>query len=202
MVPAAFVELEALPLTTHGKLDHKALPAPSFSGDLQQRVEPSTDLELKLHALWAEVLGHGEFGVSDNFFLVGGYSLAAARLVSRIEENLGQRLPLASLFQSPTLADLASRLNDGEILDHRRFRSLVMVQGHVTGADGRDEKPRHCQESALMGAWCHGMPPSILEGHANGPVSQTRKAFSSPRSSGQRERARVRSRSTGSGWSS
>jgi acyl carrier protein len=129
MVPAAFVELEALPLTTHGKLDHKTLPALSFSGNLQQRVEPSTDLEPKLHALWAEVLGHDKFGVSDNFFLVGGHSLAAARLVSRIEENLGQRLPLASLFQSPTLAALASRLNDGEILDHRRFRSLVINQG-------------------------------------------------------------------------
>ena len=129
MVPAAFVELEALPLTTNGKLDRKALPAPSFLGDVQQRVQPSTDLERQLHALWAEVLGHGEFGISDNFFAIGGHSLAAARLVSRIEEKLGQRLPVASLFQSPTLASLASRLADGEILAHRRFRSLVTVQG-------------------------------------------------------------------------
>jgi amino acid adenylation domain-containing protein len=129
MVPAAFVELEALPLTTNGKLDRKALPSPSFSGDGQQRVAPSTDLERQLHAIWAEVLGHGEFGTSDNFFSIGGHSLAAARLVSRIEENLGQRLPLASLFQSSTLAALASRLTDGVIDDHRSFRSLVIVQG-------------------------------------------------------------------------
>jgi pimeloyl-ACP methyl ester carboxylesterase len=129
MVPAGFVELEALPLTTNGKLDRKALPSPSFSGDGQQRVAPSTDLERQLHAIWAAVLGHGEFGTSDNFFSIGGHSLAAARLVSRIEENLGQRLPLASLFQSPTLAALASRLTDGVVDDHRSFRSLVIVQG-------------------------------------------------------------------------
>ncbi|CAK6686936.1 Tyrocidine synthase 3 [Synechococcus sp. CBW1107] len=110
MVPAAFVELEALPLTTNGKLDRKALPTPSFSGDVQQRVEPSTDLESQLHALWAEVLGHGEFGISDNFFLVGGHSLAAAGLVSRIEQILGSALPLAALFQNPTIAGLVPLL--------------------------------------------------------------------------------------------
>ncbi len=61
MVPAAFLQLEALPLTPNGKLDRKALPAPSFSGNLEQRVAPSTDLERQLHAIWAEVLGHREF---------------------------------------------------------------------------------------------------------------------------------------------
>jgi acyl-coenzyme A synthetase/AMP-(fatty) acid ligase len=68
MVPAAFVELEVLPLTTNGKLDRKSLPAPDFSVDTSQRVEPSTDLERQLHAIWAEVLGHDEFGIIDNFF--------------------------------------------------------------------------------------------------------------------------------------
>ena len=110
MVPAAFVELEALPLTTNGKVDRKALPAPSFSGDEEQRVAPSTDLERQLHAIWAEVLGHGEFGVSDNFFLVGGHSLAAARLVSRIEQSLGSAPPLAALFHNPTIAGLCALL--------------------------------------------------------------------------------------------
>ena len=81
MVPAAFVALEALPLTTNGKVDRKALPAPEFSADPSQRVEPSTDLERQLQAIWAEVLGHDEFGTSDNFFVIGGHSLAAARLV-------------------------------------------------------------------------------------------------------------------------
>jgi acyl carrier protein len=108
MVPAAFLQLEALPLTPNGKLDRKALPAPSFSGNLEQRVAPSTDLERELHAIWAEVLGHEEFGITDNFFAVGGHSLAAARLVSRIEQAIGCAPTLAALFQNPSIAGLAS----------------------------------------------------------------------------------------------
>ena len=110
MVPAAFVALEALPLTTNGKVDRKALPAPEFSADPSQRVEPSTDLERQLQAIWAEVLGHDEFGTSDNFFVIGGHSLAAARLVSRIEQSLGSAPPLAALFQNPTIGGLAPLL--------------------------------------------------------------------------------------------
>ncbi|HBH72470.1 MAG TPA: hypothetical protein DDY43_03300, partial [Synechococcales bacterium UBA10510] len=111
MVPAAFVRLEALPLTPNGKLDRKALPAPSFSGDLQRRVEPSTELQLQLHALWAEVLGHSDFGITDNFFLMGGHSLAATRLVSRIEQTLGSAPSLAALFHNPTIAALEPLLH-------------------------------------------------------------------------------------------
>ena len=108
MVPAAFLQLETLPLTPNGKLDRKALPAPSFSGNLEQRVVPSTDLECQLHAIWAEVLGHSDFGITDNFFAVGGHSLAAARLVSRIEQAIGCAPTLAALFQNPSIAGLAS----------------------------------------------------------------------------------------------
>ncbi|MFN4865766.1 MAG: non-ribosomal peptide synthetase [Cyanobium sp.] len=107
MVPAAFLQLEALPLTPNGKLDRKALPAPSFSGDLEQRVEPSTDLERQLHAIWAEVLGHSGFGITDNFFAIGGHSLAAARLVSKIEMVIGSSPALASIFHNPTISGLA-----------------------------------------------------------------------------------------------
>ncbi|MGB5133989.1 MAG: non-ribosomal peptide synthetase [Prochlorococcaceae cyanobacterium] len=106
MVPAAFVELTALPLTTNGKLDRQALPAPSFSGDLRQRIEPSIPLERQLHVLWAEVLGHADFGITDNFFLVGGNSLAATRLVARIEQTLGSAPPLTAVFQNPTIVGL------------------------------------------------------------------------------------------------
>jgi len=114
MVPAAFVELEALPLTSNGKLDRRALPAPSYSGDQERRVEPSTDLERQLHGLWAEVLGHGAFGVSDNFFLVGGHSLSSARLTALIEQRLGHRVPLSVLFQQPTLRELSQWLADAD----------------------------------------------------------------------------------------
>ncbi|MFM9099934.1 MAG: condensation domain-containing protein, partial [Cyanobium sp.] len=112
MVPAAFLPLEALPLTPNGKLDRKALPAPSFCGDLEQRVEPSTDLERQLHAIWAEVLGHSDFSITDNFFAIGGHSLAAARLVSRMEQAIGSAPTLAALFQNPSIAGLNPLLSD------------------------------------------------------------------------------------------
>ncbi|MFM7239897.1 MAG: thioesterase domain-containing protein, partial [Cyanobium sp.] len=107
MVPAAFLQLEALPLTPNGKLDRKALPAPSFSGDLEQRVAPSTDLERQLHAIWSDVLGHSDFGINDNFFAIGGHSLAAARLVSKIEMVIGSSPALASIFHNPSISGLA-----------------------------------------------------------------------------------------------
>jgi len=72
--------------------------------------EPSRELEQQLHGIWAEVLGHGDFGISDNFFAIGGHSLAAARVVSYIEQRLGNALPMAVLFQNPTIATLASLL--------------------------------------------------------------------------------------------
>jgi len=125
MVPSAFVALDALPLTINGKLDRKALPAPSFPGNLQQRVEPSTELEQKLHLIWAEVLGHADFGINDNFFLIGGHSLAAARLVSRINHELKQSDSLISFFQYPTVAGQANIIS-GSV--HDPYRCLVTLQ--------------------------------------------------------------------------
>jgi amino acid adenylation domain-containing protein len=127
MLPAAFVRLEALPLTPNGKLDRRALPAPSFSGDLQQRVEPSTELELQLHALWAEVLGHSDFGIHDNFFAVGGHSLSTLRLAAGIEQRLDTTLSISTLFKVQTIADL------GLILESKAppewpYQSLVPLQ--------------------------------------------------------------------------
>lgn len=116
MVPAAFVELADLPLTSNGKLDRRALPAPCFVGDREQRVEPSTHLERQLHGLWAEVLGHDDFGVGDNFFLVGGHSLAAARLMAAMKQHFGLALPIATIFHAPEIglmARLLQRSNPG-----------------------------------------------------------------------------------------
>ncbi|MFM8277476.1 MAG: alpha/beta fold hydrolase, partial [Cyanobium sp.] len=91
--------------TANGKLDRKALPAPSFAGDLEQRIPPSNELERQLHDLWAEVLGHSDFGVTDNFFMVGGHSLSAAQLVAAIGSQLRQAMPVAAIFQAPTLRE-------------------------------------------------------------------------------------------------
>ena len=63
------------------------LPEPSFAGDPERRVEPTTELERRLHEIWAEVLGHGEFGITDNFFAVGGHSLLVMQLQAKVDQE-------------------------------------------------------------------------------------------------------------------
>ena len=112
MVPSAFVELEGLPLTSNGKLDRRALPAPSFAGELQQFLSPSTEIEIKLHEIWAEVLGHSQFGCDDNFWMVGGHSLAAASLIVRIEQTLGRAVAWEVIYRYPTITRQSAWLLD------------------------------------------------------------------------------------------
>jgi len=112
MIPVAFMVLPALPLSANGKVDRKALPDPDL-GDLeapQARVAPRSALEAELAEIWAQVLGIEEPGVLDNFFELGGQSLLAARLVARVREAFAAELPLASLFEAPTIAGMAAAL--------------------------------------------------------------------------------------------
>ncbi|MFI5856371.1 amino acid adenylation domain-containing protein [Streptomyces parvulus] len=110
MVPAAVVALEAFPLSPNGKLDRRALPAPVFAGSGARR--PSGPREEALTRLFAEVLEVGRAGPDDSFFDLGGTSLLAVRLVARIREETGTQLTIGSLFESPTPAALAARLED------------------------------------------------------------------------------------------
>jgi len=112
MVPSAFVFPDALPLTPNGKIDRRALPAPD---QLKQEpastfVPPSDDLEIQLTKIWENVLGKKPISVKDNFFDVGGHSLLAVRVLAQIEKAFGKNLPLATLFQSPTIEQLANIL--------------------------------------------------------------------------------------------
>jgi amino acid adenylation domain-containing protein len=112
MVPAAFVRLDSFPLTSNGKLDHRALPSPATADGRGRTGEFATVLEAQLHAIWTDVVGHGDFGSADNFFMIGGHSLAAAQLIARIEKEFGTAPRLAALFQSPTIGAQA-RLIEG-----------------------------------------------------------------------------------------
>jgi thioesterase domain-containing protein/acyl carrier protein len=113
MVPSSFVMLDALPLTSSGKLNRRALPAPADLGSQQngndgEVAAPQTPLEQSLARIWSELLGVKAIGINDNFFELGGHSLLAVRLFAHIEKQLGKRLPLATLFQAPTVAQLAA----------------------------------------------------------------------------------------------
>ncbi len=109
MLPAAIVALEAMPLTPNKKVDRQALPAPESIGSdsAKRRIPPRDDLEFRLVQIWQEVLRVQSIGVKCNFFELGGHSLLAVQLVARITQELGQQLPLAALFQAPTVEQLA-----------------------------------------------------------------------------------------------
>ena len=115
MVPAAFVSLEALPLTPSGKLDRRALPPPEGEAGTEACAwaRPRDALELRIAQVWEEVLGTGPVGIHDDFFDLGGHSLLAARMVARLERAFGKSLPPAVLFQAPTVEQLGGMIRDG-----------------------------------------------------------------------------------------
>ncbi|MFD1814823.1 non-ribosomal peptide synthase/polyketide synthase, partial [Rhodococcus gannanensis] len=109
MVPASIMTLDRIPLTPVGKLDQKALPEPVFESVAYR--EPATDTERLVAATFAEVLGAERVGADDDFFDLGGNSLIATQVTARLGAAVGARIPVAALFESPTVAALAAALD-------------------------------------------------------------------------------------------
>jgi amino acid adenylation domain-containing protein len=111
MVPSSLTLLDALPLTTNGKLDRRALPAAAEDRPAREPTPPRTELERELAEVWRELLGAETVGVEDDFFEVGGHSLLAAQLAARVRARLGFDCSVRDVFEEPTLAGLARRLD-------------------------------------------------------------------------------------------
>ncbi|RBO83050.1 amino acid adenylation domain-containing protein [Nocardia puris] len=111
MVPSAVVVLDRMPLNASGKFDRKALPKPEIAGRAHR--EPATDAERTVAAVFAEVLGADRVGADDDFFDLGGNSLAATRVAARLGQAIGARVPVRAVFEAPTVAGLAAALGRG-----------------------------------------------------------------------------------------
>jgi acyl carrier protein len=151
MVPAAYVFLDAFPLTANGKLDVAALPAPDVSALPDATyVAPRNAVEQRLCAMWEQVLNVERVGVEDQFFELGGHSLHAMQLISRIKRDFATNLPLRALFEGPTVANLAQRIVELE------GQSAASPDAAGSGTGGR-LRPRRRQrvtlgaDSALVG---------------------------------------------------
>jgi amino acid adenylation domain-containing protein len=141
MIPSAFVTVDVMPLTPNGKLDHTALPDPTYTA---RGTTARTTREEALCCLFAEVLGIPEVGVDDNFFALGGHSLLAMRLISRIRAALGTDLPVRLFLQAPTVAGVLAGDTGTATID-------PILPIRPTG----DRPPLFCVHPVSGVAWCY-----------------------------------------------
>ncbi|MEG4288204.1 amino acid adenylation domain-containing protein [Microcoleus sp. C2C3] len=132
MLPSAFVSLEALPLTPNGKVNRHALPAPDASSlsESTRFVLPHTPTQKILAAIWMEVLRLERVSIHDNFFELGGHSLLATQVFSRLRQAFAIELPLRSLFEFPTLAELAERIDKIDSIVKRLQANSIEMSGN------------------------------------------------------------------------
>ncbi|CAO3572895.1 unnamed protein product [Mortierella alpina] len=150
MVPAAFVQLSAFPLTPNDKLDRNALPAPNnedFASEAYE--EPKGEIENLLSSIWAELLNIKRVGRNDGFFALGGHSLLAVRMISRIRAMLGFEITLRTLFEAPTIAQLAPRLLATGAAHDESYDVLLPIKPQGT------RPPLFCVHPGTGLSWCY-----------------------------------------------
>jgi amino acid adenylation domain-containing protein len=159
MLPASFVVMESIPLNANGKVDRKALPPPDQRPESARSFEPArTDLERTLAKIWSELLRVDRIGIHDSFFDLGGHSLLAARLVARIEKELGRNIPVATLFEAPTIYHLARTLATSSCEDF--WSPLVELRSQTSHID---LKPFFCVHSLGANLTSQHKIASLLE---------------------------------------
>jgi amino acid adenylation domain-containing protein/non-ribosomal peptide synthase protein (TIGR01720 family) len=152
MVPSAFVLLDEMPLTPNGKINRRALPAPEvLRPEIEQRyVAPRNAIEVALVELWQEVLGINPIGVSDNFFDLGGHSLNATRLLSKVRGIFRTQLPLRVVFEATTVEALARALVEHEAKPGQTAKIAHVLQRikSISSSDLKDELERKRREKS------------------------------------------------------
>jgi mycobactin peptide synthetase MbtE len=129
MTPAAYVVVDEIPITTHGKIDRAALPPPQITAPVRYR-EPTTDTERRIAELFSTLLGHARVGVDDSFFDLGGHSLVATKLVAAIRSSCGVDLTIRELFELATVALLAERVDQLQSGSIRSRRPKLISTAH------------------------------------------------------------------------
>ncbi len=114
MIPSYFVPLSALPLTTNGKIDYRALPEVNVVSTDRTYIPPRNQREAELAVIWSEILGIEQIGVDQDFFELGGHSLKAVKIVSKIRKTFGVEISLRAIFETSTIAELAELISRAE----------------------------------------------------------------------------------------
>jgi amino acid adenylation domain-containing protein len=130
MIPSHFVILERFPLTPNGKVDRRALPVPELETSTENFIAPRNELEQKLAKIWQSVLNLETISVQDNFFELGGHSLLAATLSAKLEHTFKSKLPLAMLFQMPTIEQQANFFE--QQTNNKSWSPLASIQSKGT----------------------------------------------------------------------
>ncbi|MEC2214335.1 non-ribosomal peptide synthetase [Bacillus velezensis] len=168
MMPAQFIEMSEWPVTPSGKLDRRALPAPGGAADRQAYTAPRNVTEMKLCALWEEVLKDGPVGIRDHFFERGGHSLKATALVSRIAKEFGVQVPLQDIFARPTVEELASVIQD---LEESPYEAIQPAKKQDTYPVSSAQKRMYVLQQLEDGGVGYNMP-AVLE--LTGPLDRSR----------------------------
>ncbi|KAF9923513.1 hypothetical protein BGZ65_008839, partial [Modicella reniformis] len=150
MVPAAFVSMDEFPLNVNGKLDRSSLPVPGDDNFARQGYEPpQSRFESLLSFIWEDVLNVSKVGRHNDFFTIGGHSLLALKMISRVRQLLGFEMSIRTVFEAPTIAKLALRLGEsGMAQEEESYRMLFPIKTHGSWA------PLFCIHPVMGLSWC------------------------------------------------